>query len=68
MANEMSRSVSELFEDGAPIDAAIKAAVREAALQHKQKGLPLAVWRDERVVWIPPEEIVLGPESSSETV
>jgi len=61
MANERSQSISELFEEGTPIDAAIRAAAREAVLQHKQKGLPLAVWRDGKVAWISPEEIDLGP-------
>jgi len=43
--------------DGKEIDAALKAAVREAKLQHKRAGNPIAVWRDGKVVWIPPEEI-----------
>jgi hypothetical protein len=48
-----------LFADGREIDAAIAKAVREAVLQHKRAGNPIAVWQDGRVVWIPPEEIVV---------
>ena len=32
-------------------------AIREALLQHKRAGNPVAVWRDGQVVWVPPEEI-----------
>lgn len=36
---------------------ALRQAVREALLDHKRAGNSVAVWRDGRVVWIPPEEI-----------
>ncbi len=32
-------------------------AVRDAVLRHKKLGESIAVWRDGRVVIIPPEEI-----------
>lgn len=35
--------------------------VREALLQHKRAGNPIAVWEDGRVVWILAEEIVVEP-------
>jgi hypothetical protein len=60
MAGERTRNISQLFDDGAAIGQAMNAAVREAVLQHKQKGLPLAVWRDGKVAWIPAEEIEVG--------
>jgi len=46
-----------LFADGREIDAALARAVRKALLEHKRAGNPIAVWQDDRVVWIPPEEI-----------
>lgn len=36
---------------------AMQQAVREAIWRHKLAGNPVAVWRDERVVWIQPEDI-----------
>lgn len=46
---------------------ALKLAVRESLLRHKQAGNPIAVWRDGRVEWIQPEDIpVDGPEDRSE--
>lgn len=65
MADKRTKNVSQLFDDGIAIAQAMNAAVREAVLQHKQKGLPLVVWRDGKVAWIPPEEINLGPDSPS---
>jgi isoaspartyl peptidase/L-asparaginase-like protein (Ntn-hydrolase superfamily) len=65
MVNANNRDIGRLFREGTTIDAAMNAAVREAVLQHRQKGLPMAVWHDGKVAWIPPEEIDLGPESSS---
>lgn len=41
---------------------AMTAAVREAVLRHKQLRLSVAVWREGRVVWLGPDEIVLEPE------
>ena len=43
-----------LFADGREIDAALAKAVREAILEHKRAGNPIAVWQEGRVVWIPP--------------
>jgi hypothetical protein len=51
--------IDALFADGREIDAAIAKAVREAVLEHKWAGNPIAVWQDGGVVWIPPEEIVV---------
>jgi hypothetical protein len=39
------------------VEAALQSAVRDALIQHKRAGNPIAVWEDERVVWIPAEEI-----------
>jgi hypothetical protein len=47
-------NIDALFEDGREIDAAIAKAVREAILEHKRAGNPIAVWQDGSVVWIPP--------------
>ena len=54
---------SERTERLDEIQQAMKQAVREALMRHKQAGNPVATWRDGRVVWIPPEEI-LAEEST----
>jgi hypothetical protein len=57
MAENREKTIEELFDEGTPIDEALRRAVREALLRHKKLGNPIAVWEDSRVVWIPPEEI-----------
>ena len=42
---------------------ALRLAVREALQEHKRAGNPVAIWRNGRVEWVPPEEI---PEWSGE--
>ena len=42
---------------------ALREAVQEALRHHKLAGNPVAVWRDERVEWIQPEDIPDPSES-----
>jgi hypothetical protein len=42
---------------------ALRLAVREALQEHKRAGNPVAIWRNGRVEWVPPEQI---PEWSGE--
>lgn len=44
------------------ITEALKMAGRDAMRLHKQTGNPMVVWRDGKVVWVPPEEISLDEE------
>ncbi len=39
------------------LDSAIEQAVKEAVLDHKRTGQPIAVWEDGAVKIIPPDEI-----------
>ena len=39
---------------------ALKEAVADAIAEHKRQGYPIAVWRDGKMVLIPPEEIILS--------
>ena len=36
---------------------AMRQGVREALARHRERGNPIAVWRDGQVVWIPAAEI-----------
>jgi hypothetical protein len=44
------------------VEAAFALAARDAVAAHKREGLPIAVWEDGKVVWIPAEEIPDFPE------
>ena len=48
------------------IEWALRAAVRDALQRHKRDGDPVAVWREGRVVWLPPDEIPTASDESSE--
>jgi hypothetical protein len=52
-----SRPHCERVDDVARIQESLALAVQDALVQHKQAGKPVAVWRNGRVEWIPPEEI-----------
>jgi len=49
---------------GKDVERALQRAVRHALLMHKRIGNPIAIWRDGRVVIIPPEEIDIPPDDS----
>ncbi len=48
---------AERVKDSDAMLRAIRASIREAVLRHKLLGQPIAVWRDDQVVWIQPEDI-----------
>jgi hypothetical protein len=51
-------SIAERLADHARIEAAIKRAVREAVLASARAGYSVAEWRDGKVVWVSPEEVL----------
>jgi hypothetical protein len=57
--SNLEPTLKELFEDGRAIDEALKEAARDARRLHKALGNPMATWKDGRVVWIQPEDIVI---------
>ncbi len=54
---ESGRTPAERVGDVPLILDAMREATREALRDHKRAGNPVAVWRDERVEWIQPEDI-----------
>ena len=50
---EQNLNIDELFKSGKPIDDAINKATREAVKRHQQAQLPVVVWRDGKIVWLP---------------
>jgi hypothetical protein len=56
-----NRSAEKGRMEGIPLhikaEMALKEAVAEAIAEHKLRGHPIVVWRDGKVVTVPPEEI-----------
>jgi hypothetical protein len=57
--NRQAKNIADVPDSS--IDAAFRRATRDALLAHKQAGVPIAVWRDGKVVTIPAEEIEIPP-------
>ncbi len=66
MNQHNDKTIDEIFADGTLIDLALKQAGESALWRHKQAGNPVAVWREGKVLWIPPEEIPV-PEQNTES-
>lgn len=57
------RDLEPILADKGKIEAALRAAVREALALHKRAGNPVAVWRDGKVEWMDVEQLEkLGSE------
>ena len=59
---KVSRSV---FDATREVTRRFRLSVREALLDHKRAGNPVAIWRDGKVVIVPPEEIEISKNEAS---
>lgn len=66
MTDLPKKDIDAIFADGREIDRALRNAVREAVLRHKLLGNPIAVWRDNKVCWLQPDEIEVPEEDLGE--
>ena len=62
MTDLPKKDIDAIFADGREIDRALRNAVREAVRRHKLLGNPIAVWRDNKVCWLQPDEIEVPEE------
>jgi len=53
-----------LAEQAEAIELVLQEGVRRALSIHKRLGNSIAIWKDGKVVIVPPEEIVISPEFS----
>lgn len=53
------RTIDEIMKDGTAIDRALRQGFRQALRAHKKSGTPIVACRNGKVVWIPPEKIVV---------
>jgi hypothetical protein len=51
------KTVTELFDEGAPIDAALRRAVQDALRRHKLLGQTVVVWENGKIVRLRPADI-----------
>jgi hypothetical protein len=55
--NHSQDEISEFFQDPERVRQAIQKGIWAALLKHKQAGNPVCTWKDDKVVWIAPEDI-----------
>ena len=62
-------SLLENLQNNDWVTAAIQRGARQALIKHKAMGVPIAIWREGKVVLVPPEEIEIpdAAEDSSST-
>ena len=53
-----------LADQAEAIELILQAGVRQALSVHKRLGNSIAIWKDGKVVIVPPEEIFIPPEFS----
>lgn len=56
MKNDKSRDIAKILADGVLIDQAMRTAARDALLAHRRAGQPMVIWRDGRIVLVPPDQ------------
>jgi hypothetical protein len=57
MADERKRTFAEKLADNDLINAAMARAVREAKLSHARAGRSIPICRNDKIVWLTPEQI-----------
>ena len=65
MRAEKEINIPEILKDRPRVQKALRDAVQKAIRFHKLMGQPIVVWKDGKVVEIPPEEIQLLDEHST---
>lgn len=55
-----SDEITRIFNDPDAVKNAIQKGIHEALLKHKKLGFPVCEWRDNKVVWIKPEDIKIN--------
>jgi len=58
--------VAKIVAESEMDEAAVQAGVRDAFVVHKRLGNPIAVWQNEQVEWVAPEQIEIPEEPMGE--
>ncbi len=62
MSKREEKDIGAIMANGEVLDRALAAAQRDAIRRHRLFGVPVAIWRDGKVVIVPAEEIQLPDE------
>jgi hypothetical protein len=51
-------STNDMPPEAAVLTRAVRRGVYKAALEHRAEGLPMVVWKDGGVAWVPAQEVL----------
>ena len=54
--------ILKILNDTYEVTKIIQTGIKAALIKHKQAGNPICEWRNNKIVWIPPEQIAIGKE------
>lgn len=57
MNDQVKPDMESILTDDSAMDQAFRQARREAIRQHRMANLPMVVWQDGAIVWIPPDQL-----------
>ena len=57
MNDQVKPDMESILTAQSAMDQAFRQAHREAIRQHRMANLPMVVWRDGAIVWIPPDQL-----------
>jgi len=58
--NREDNNITNILHDSARVTQIIQSGISDALLKHKQAGNQVCEWRDNKVVWIQPENIAVN--------
>ena len=58
--NVLDDNISKILNNPAKVTKIIQNGINSALLKHKQAGNQVCEWRDNKVVWIPSEQIIIN--------
>ena len=56
----MNDNITKILNDPEKVTKIIQSGINDALLKHKRAGNQICEWRDNKVVWIPAEKIVIN--------
>ena len=58
--NLLDDNITKILNDPDKVTKIIQSGINDALLKHKQAGNQVCEWRNNKVVWIPAEKIVIN--------
>ncbi|MBX3710040.1 MAG: hypothetical protein KIT56_08250 [Gammaproteobacteria bacterium] len=64
MKRQDEDKISQIMNNAEKVREIIQSGINAALLKHKQVGNPICEWKNDRVVWIEPENIPVEKDKS----